>query len=208
MVIREEGWRAAYRNFILVPLNKSLMSLVSGFPGEGDYVLTYGYIDDETTLRLEIVALAKSSDDGFKFFDTNDDIRSHINPSEFLDLDVIYVPDEKSKLRMRYDAKIDMLYELYEDDDMYFVRGLGILDDSRHTCSPDIVDVLFKTESSDKFFERVMVRTLGVNNDKKLIRGVVIKDLENDFGIHAGDEIEFIVEQLESRRNVCIYRGE
>ncbi|MCQ2515923.1 MAG: hypothetical protein MJ094_03565 [Saccharofermentans sp.] len=208
MIIREEGWRAAYRNFILVPLNKALISLIDGFPGKGDYVLTYGYIDNETTLRLEVVALAQSSEDGFKFFDTNDNIRSHINPSEFLDLDVIYVPDDKSKLRMRYDAKIDMLYELYETDELYILRGLGILDESRYLSSPDIVDVLLSSETTNNVYERVLVKTVGINEDKKLIKGVIAKEPEQNLGLHLYDEIEFIVEKLDSGRIVCVYKGD
>lgn len=66
MNYKETGFRAFYHHFCSLPLSEKTAKCIEGFPRaeEANAYLTYGYIDSEAGLTLEVVAAAKVSDEG------------------------------------------------------------------------------------------------------------------------------------------------
>ena len=75
MKYSETGFRAIYKNFCVFPIVDKIASVVEMFPGyeEADCCLGYGYVDHTAGVSLEVLALGKTTEDGFfQFFDGND----------------------------------------------------------------------------------------------------------------------------------------
>lgn len=59
MKYSDTGFRAVYRRFCTFPLTNRLRAAMEGFPKANDgttCVITYGYVDQEMGLTLEIIA--------------------------------------------------------------------------------------------------------------------------------------------------------
>ena len=68
MTYREMGFRPFYHHFCSLPLTKKTAGVIDNFPGAdiADSYLTYGYIDPERGLTLEVIAPARKTDKGLK----------------------------------------------------------------------------------------------------------------------------------------------
>ena len=70
MKYKDIGFRGFYKHFVSVPIKENFTELLKDFPGyeDANCILTYGYIDREAGLTLEILALGQESESGFAFF--------------------------------------------------------------------------------------------------------------------------------------------
>ena len=70
MKYKDIGFRGFYKHFVSVPIKENFTELLKDFPGyeDANCILTYGYIDREAGLTLEILALGQESESGFVFF--------------------------------------------------------------------------------------------------------------------------------------------
>ena len=89
MKYSDTGFRAVYRRFCTFPLTNRLRAAMEGFPKANDgttCVITYGYVDQEMGLTLEIIAAGQEGKKGVRFADGRDDISSKIRIKEVKDL--------------------------------------------------------------------------------------------------------------------------
>lgn len=109
MTSKQAGFRAFYKHFTVFKITEDDRKTLEGFPGavQADYFLTYGYVDEEAGLTLEVICCARNLSKGFVFADTRTDIRSFIRFSEVLDREPIFI--EQHILEEQYREKIYML---------------------------------------------------------------------------------------------------
>ena len=147
MKYKETGFRAFYHHFIAVPMKKNLMAVLKDFPGAQDAncILTYGYIDREAGLTLEILAAGKETDKGFSFADGNDTISSKIRIGNVADDEVAFFDDEDGSLAARYASKLEMLHSYDASEEVEKTRNMTFLDASRDAnCIDDVLVYLVK----------------------------------------------------------------
>ena len=58
MTYKEKGFRPFYHHFVAIPIKDNLKASLQDFPGASiaNYILAYGYIDQECGLTLEVLA--------------------------------------------------------------------------------------------------------------------------------------------------------
>ena len=108
MKYKDTGFRAFYHHFISVPLKENLKAALKDIPGtdKANCILTYGYIDRECGLTLEILAAGKEGKNGFNFADGNDTVSSKIRIENVVNDDVAFFADEDGSLAKRYSQEL------------------------------------------------------------------------------------------------------
>ena len=126
MTYKETGFRAVYQQLCAFPLDEKTKSIIADFPGaeSANCVLVYGYIDREAGLTLEILAAGIQSKNGFRFFDTNESVKSMIRINSVEDTDFYYFADEDGELKKRYAKKIKMLDHYLPDEAVLKTREM------------------------------------------------------------------------------------
>ena len=113
MKYKDTGFRAFYHHFIAIPLKENFRVALKEFPGadKANCILTYGYIDRECGLTLEILAAGIECKKGFNFADGNDTITSKVGIETVANDDVAFFADEDSSLAKKYSQKIELLHQ-------------------------------------------------------------------------------------------------
>lgn len=95
MNCKEAGFRAFYKHFSVFEITDNDRTILEGFPGaeQADYFLTYGYMDEEAGLTLEVICCAQNLSRGFVFADTRTDIRSFIRFNEVFDREAFFIEE-------------------------------------------------------------------------------------------------------------------
>ena len=202
MKCKEAPFRAFYKRFTALPLTDGLRSAIEKFPGaaEANCVLTYGYIDSECGLTLEVIAASfRDEKKGFMFADTNPEVRSVIRIGTVADSDFYYFPDEDGTLAKRYADKIAALKTYDADEEVEQTRTFAFLDDSRDSVFPD--DVLVYLLKEGKKPEGCWTRIIGIGDH--FFMGNLLNEPDQDFGFHKGERIAFFVRKDENDRVVC-----
>ena len=133
MKYKDTGFRAFYRHFIAVPMKENLKVALKDFPGaeEANCILTYGYIDREAGLTLEILSAGKETKKGFSFAEGNDSVSSKIRIGNVADDEVAFFDDEDGSLAARYTGKLEMLHGYDAPEEVEKTRSITFLDASR-----------------------------------------------------------------------------
>jgi len=102
--VEEVGFRGIYQHFWAIPLKEAWRSVVKDFPGakQANYLLTYGYVDHEAGLTLEVLACAVGEKTRARFFDGNSSIRFFIRIGAVKDIDIAYCNDDNGELYEQY----------------------------------------------------------------------------------------------------------
>ena len=200
MTSKQAGFRAFYKHFTVFKITEDDKKTLEGFPGaeQADYFLTYGYVDEEAGLTLEVICCARNLSKGFVFADTRTDIRSFIRFSEVLDREPIFI--EQHILEEQYREKIYMLGAYDVSDEVEKTRQLTLVDDCRDLCFVDDVLVYFVKEGLE--VEGCWVRLLSVN--ESTISGILLHDPHQSFKCHKGDIIEFRLQETDEKKIVCV----
>lgn len=201
MIYKDTGFRPFYHRFIAVPMKESLKEAIKGFPlaASGDYILTYGYIDQERGLTLEVLAAARKSEDGFRFAAGNDKVRSFIRIGAVAEDEVYYFEDEKGELAGRYANKLEMLREYDVSDEIEETRKMTFLDGCRDENYIDDVLVYLTKDELDP--EGCWVRIIGLGDHYFI--GRLLNEPDQDFGYHEGERIAFFVNKTKDDRFIC-----
>ena len=204
MKYREDGFRSFDRSYVAVPVTEKLRKIIHAFPGakEAEYILTYGYIDHEAGMTLEVLAAAARTGKGFRFWDQNNEITVKIRIGSIADLECYYLDDDEGQLYGWYKEKVDDLSVYDVDDDVKVSRGMGFLDEFREPYFPDDVLVhLFREENQP---EGCWVRIEALDEENHRFLGTLLNEPEQDFGCHAGDRIAFFTYEGEmNQRLLC-----
>lgn len=201
MKYSEMGFRGIYRQLNALRLTDQLRKAITDFPdaGKANCVLTYGYIDHEAGLSMEILAAGISDGNRFRFFDGNDSIRSFIRIGAVKEYDFFWFEDEDNSLKERYAEKIKMLEEYNQSEEIEKTRGMGFLDDSRNPEFVDDVLVYLTREGLQP--EGCWVRISGLGDH--WIMGTLLNEPSQNFGYHLGETIAFFVQETEDKKVIC-----
>ncbi len=201
MKYKDTGFRAFYHHFIAVPMKENLKAALKCFPGakNANCILTYGYIDREAGLTLEILAAGKETEKGFSFADGNDTISSKIRIGNVADDEVVYFDDEDGRLAARYAGKLEMLHGYDASEEVEKTRSMTFLDASRdENCIDDVLVYLVKDGLKT---EGCWVRIIGLGDH--WFMGTLLNEPYQDFGYHSGEKIAFFAHETEDKKVIC-----
>ena len=200
MNLSEIGFRGLYRNFTILQLTERLKCAANDFPGakNAEYALVYGYIDHTSGLTLEILALGNKSGDGFEFENGNNDIRSFIRVGAVKDC-IFYSADNNEEYMLQYREKIEMLKGYTPSEDIEKIRDMTFLDTCRSAEYPDDVLVYLFKEGCKP--EGCWVRVEKIAEPG--LAGILLNEPDQNIGCHAGDMIQFGIQQLKDGTIVC-----
>ncbi|MDD5792118.1 MAG: SseB family protein [Erysipelotrichaceae bacterium] len=202
MNYKETGFRAFYHHFCSFPLTEKTAKCIEGFPRaeEANAYLTYGYIDSEAGLTLEVVAAARVSDDGIEYFEPSNEIRSIIRIETVAEDPFRFEPDEDGELEKRYADKVSITKEYAAEEEVEKTREMTFLDGCRHeSCIDDVMVYLIKEGNKP---EGCWARIIGLGDH--FFMGVLLNEPDQDFGYHAGEKIAFFVQETEEKKIICI----
>ena len=183
-------------------MKENLKAVLEGFPGaEGaNCILTYGYIDQEAGLTLEILAAGRETEKGFGFADGNDSISSKIRIGSVADEEVAFFDDEDGRLSSRYSGKLEALHKYDASEEIEKTRSMSFLDASRDEyCIDDVLVYLTKDGLEP---EGCWVRIIGLGDH--WFMGTLLNEPNQDFGYHNGEKISFFARETEDKKVVCI----
>lgn len=189
MYYKDAGFRALYKNFVAFSLNDKLKPCIENFPAadKANCILTYGYIDRQAGLTMEILAAGIENDGRFSFADTTTEKRAFIRVSAVIEDEFFVFSDENGSLSRRYAEKLDVLKHYAASEEIEEIRKMDFLDRFRDKCYPD--DVLVFLTRRGRRPEGCWVRITGIGND--CIKGTLLNEPDQNFGHHSGETITF-----------------
>jgi len=202
MTYKEAGFRAFYHNFVALPIKDQLKPMLQQFPDfeRANHILTYGYIDRERGLTLEVLALAQKNSKGFYSFDPDNTTRAIIRIDVVEDDNALFASDKTGALTRRYAEKIDMIHECFDtSEEVEMTRKMTFLDSCRDDyCIDDVLVILIKDGLQT---EGCWVRINGLDDD--VITGTLLNEPYGDYGCHMGEQISFRVYEAEDGKVTC-----
>lgn len=201
MNYKENGFRPFYHHFVALPLKESLKKVLEGFPGaaEANCILTYGYIDQQCGLTLEILAAGEIIEEHFRFAEGNNAIRSFIRISAVAEDECYYFQDEDGSLAARYAKKLDMLHSYDASEEIEKTRGMDFLDGCRdENCIDDVLVYLIKDGFEP---EGCWTRIIGLGDH--FFVGILLNEPDQNFDYHEGDRIAFFIREMEDGEYFC-----
>ncbi|MCR5662573.1 MAG: SseB family protein [bacterium] len=200
MKYKDSNFRILYHKFAAFMLTDSIRKSIKDFPyaEKANCVLTYGYIDHEAGLTLEVLSAGLSTEDGLAFFGGNDSIRSIIRIRDVENQEILFFEDEDGDLLKEHEKKIQALKHYDVSEDIEKSRDIPFLDDSRDSSCIDDVLVYFSKEGLNT--EGCWVRISGF--DKRGFVGILLNEPVQDFGYHVNDTVPFAL-TLENNKIIC-----
>ena len=201
MKYNETGFRPFYHHFCVIPLSEEMRSVLKGFPGEtmADGVLTYGYIDPEQGLCLEVIAAAKILGEDARFAPTNDQVKRMISIEAVTDSECLYFGDEDEHLTGCYGEKLRSLRRYDADEAVEKTREMAFLDECRDRKNIDVVTVYLTKDGLEP--ELCRVRISGMEENR--ISGVLLDEPKQPFGWHQWETVAFYLHQTEDNKIIC-----
>ena len=201
MNYKNAGFRAFYHHFTAIPLKEKLKTSVKDFSGadKANCILTYGYIDQQCGLTMEILAVGEESKNGFRFYDGNDTIRSLIRIGAVAEDECSFFDDEDGTLAKRYADKLEMLHDYDASEEVEKTREMRLLDGSRHENFVD--DVLVYLMKDGLKPEGCWTRITGLGDH--WIMGTLLNEPDQNFGYHEGETIAFFVQETDEKKVIC-----
>lgn len=202
MKYKDTGFRALYKNFVAFMLKDNLKQCIEGYPNsdKANCILTYGYIDQEAGLTMEVLCAGKKDGDSFAFFDASKENRVILRVGSVIDDEFFFFDDADGELSEKYAEKLDVLKHYEVSEEIEETRKMGFLDKSRHDFYPDDVMVYLTREGLDP--EGCWVRIIGLGDH--FIMGTLLNDPDQDFGYHSGEKVAFFVQKQEDE-SVILY---
>lgn len=202
MYYKDTGFRALYKNFVAFMLKDSLKQCIKNYPNADkvNCILTYGYIDHDAGLTMEILAAGVKEGDSFTFFDTSTETRAFIRIGAVIKDEFFFFGDKDGELSKRYSEKLDVLKHYAISEEIEETRKMVFLDKSRHEYYPDDVMVYLTRKGLNP--EGCWVRIIGLGD--RFIMGTLLNEPDQDFGYHNGDKIAFFVHQHENE-SIILY---
>lgn len=202
MKYKDTGFRALYKNFVAFMLKDNLKQCIEGYPNsdKANCILTYGYIDQEAGLTMEVLCAGKKGGDSFAFFDASKENRVILRVGSVIDDEFFFFDDADGGLSEKYAEKLDVLKHYEVSEEIEETRKMGFLDKSRHDFYPDDVMVYLTREGLNP--EGCWVRIIGLGDH--FIMGTLLNEPDQDFGYHSGEKVAFFVQKQEDE-SVILY---
>ena len=201
MNYKETGFRGLYKNFAVFRLNDALRASLERFPDadKADCVLTYGYIDSDAGLTLEVLAGGKITDNKAAFFKGSDDTRSFVRLEAVIEDEFFVIDDKDGSLKKKYAAKLENLKTYDSSPAVEKSRQMAFLDGSRDPEHPD--DVLVYLTRKGLKPEGCWTKITDLM--EHYFVGTLLNEPEQNFGYHAGETIAFYVQKTEDGMVFC-----
>ena len=203
MNYKETGFRAFYHHFVSLPLTEKTANCLEGFPDadKANGYLAYGYIDHECGLSLHVLAAARASKNGIKYFEPANDLMSVIRIGAVEDDPFRFEPDEDGSLSKQYGERVSLVNEnYYAGEDIETTRSLTFLDASRHEYYID--DVLVHLLKEGNRPDGCWARIIGLQDH--VFIGKLLNEPYQDFGVHKGEDIAFVVTKNDEDKIICV----
>ena len=201
MKYKETGFRAFYKKFTVFMFTDTLREVTKNFPGagQGNCILTYGYIDRSAGLTLEILAVGVAEEDGATFFEGTDAYRSFLRIGAVIEQEFFALGDEDGSLYAEHATKIDRLRRYDASEEVEQSRQMSFLDASRDPAYiDDVLVYLFKEGLSP---EGCWVRIIGL--EEHTLKGTLLNEPDQNFGCHRGENLSFFVQQNQGKQFFC-----
>lgn len=202
MKYEDTGFRAIYRQFCVFMLTDRIKKKIPALPGldVADCILTYGYIDHENGLTLEVLAAGRTTQRGIRFHKGDNSARYFIGIGDAQYAEFNVVDGSQADLFAgRYATQLDRLRQYKVSEEIEDSRSLAFLDGSRDSVYID--DVLLHMTCKGLKTERCWVRISGLKDH--YILGELLEEPRQDFGFHAGGLIGFGVKQMKNNKIIC-----
>lgn len=197
--VKNAGFREFYHRFIYMECSGVFKDLFGEYWTDEDTgVIAYGYIDEQLGLSFHIAAIAsfnhitvrvRKEKAGFI-------VRYHsLEEARYLDL-------SKTDIDLEQFAEFEqMVRSVYDTKNPHKeqIRSLLFLDGSRHPVYPDDIAVHLLRDGNQP--EQVWVR--GNYLTEHEIRGELLNEPYADFGVHKGDSIQVIPQEVDGGL-ICI----
>lgn len=204
MKYSEIGFRSLYKRFAVFELNENLMNCLEGFPrkDEANCVIVYGYIDHEAGMTLELLCAGKQNGKELEMFDGDDERRAVARIEGVKDLEFTVLGDDEW-LMQKHCKKIEMLSGYSVNEEIETSRSFTFLDGCRHEFFPDDIMVVILKDDFEP--EGCWVNIFGLG--ERCFIGKLLNEPNQDFDCHAGDEIEFFVNERDDKTIICCSDG-
>lgn len=201
MKYKETGFRAFYKKFTVFMFTDTLREVTKNFPGagQGNCILTYGYIDRSAGLTLEILAVGVAEEDGVTFFEGTDAYRSFLRIGAVIEQEFFALGDEDGSLYAEHATKIDRLRRYDASEEVEQSRQMSFLDASRDPAYIDDVLVYLVKEGLSP--EGCWVRIIGL--EEHTLKGTLLNEPDQKFGCHRGENLSFFVQQNQGKQFFC-----
>lgn len=200
MKYQKTGFRDIYKQFCVFPITDTVKKVIGDFPGKeaANCVLTYGYIDTQAGVTMEIIAAGIENAGRFRFFDGNDKITVKLRIGSVENEDFSIIDDPDGRLKQRYSEKIEMINDY--DADVEKSREFTFLDEFRDKYCIDDVPVFLKKEGLEP--EGCWVRIIGLGDH--YLMGRLLNEPAQDFGYHLGEKIAFFAQEIKDHKVICV----
>lgn len=201
MTLKENGFRELYHDYCAFMLNDKLRPVIEGFPGEkhADCILTYGYVDEQYGLTLEVLAAGNKKDGSFVFYPSPTKTRAFIRAENILEEEFFPFEDETGEYAKRFKKQLEVVKTYDASEEIEETRKMEFLDANRDPIFID--DVMVYLMRSRLEPEGCWIRITGLG--KHYIVGELLNEPNQNFGYHLGDSIAFNVDQTEDGTFVC-----
>ena len=171
MIFKEVGFRPLYHYVCAFELNDALREVVKDWPEveKASHMVTYGYIDPDEGLMLEILGVGKQAPKYFYFKEPYQGKRITIHASEVEDVEFMFFPNLENRFYKKYVPRIEELKQYDASEQVEESRKLAFLDSCRSNEYPDDVEVLLLKKELKK--EKVWVHITGLG-DHCIIRNL------------------------------------
>ena len=191
MKVYEKNFRETYKQICLLTGAEILARVnlrdIFDYPVEDEMngFLAYGYIDAETGFNFRILASAQIDGDKIKVFSSSYKKTLSLRRAEIEDVEIKILPE---KYATAFTDKIKVIEDTFAfDAAKEKTRFIKTIDSLRHPNFPDDVAVYFHGENLEP--EQAWVRCTNVEGN--LLTGILLNDLQQDFGVNTGDKINF-----------------
>lgn len=202
MKYKDTGFRALYKNFVAFMLKDNLKQCIEGYPNadKANCILTYGYIDQEAGLTMEVLCAGKKNGDSFAFFNASKENRVILRVGSVIDNEFYVFDNSDGSLSKKYSDKLEVVKNYEAPEEVEESRKMAFLDKLRHEYYPDDVMVYLTREGLNP--EGCWVRIIGLGDH--FIMGTLLNEPDQDFGYHSGEKVAFFV-QKQKDESIILY---
>ena len=194
VIYHDVGFRAIYNRFCCFKKEGILADLAQKYlshANDSNCILTYGYIDHNLGLSVEILACGiELGDNKYRFFAPNDTVRTHARIEAVEKIPFTTITFEDSGKYSLYTRKIENIFNIsISNADIEKTRDFIFLDSSRDQYYIDDVLILFRRSTT--ICDRRWVRIEALKEHSFV--GKLLEEPSGSVPFHKNDLVEFEV---------------
>lgn len=200
-----KNFRDFYKQIVAIEMSEDIRKVIADFPGakSANCVYAYGYIDHDAGFMFEVLASGKQGEKSglYNPREGNNDISIKLKADMVEGLEIVFF-SERTSYRKKFAEKIEMIEGFNVSDEINETRSFSFLDYSRDEYLIDDVMVYLVKEGRQP--EKCWVRIEGLDSVNHVIIGRLLNEPAQNFGYHAGEIIEFFMQEIEDKNVICV----